>query len=200
MGIGLGLSIVKVLVLRHRGTVEATSEGLGKGSEFSVTLPLSESGSVDIHDSQPPNVRGARPLEGLTVLVVEDDHDSREVLQLFLQQHGASVAAAESPKQAYKILGESKDALPNVIISDIGMPEEDGYSMLSRIRNFPASEGGIIPAIALSAFNSAESRQQAFDAGFQKYATKPFDDESIIRDILELSRQALTAPAETVPQ
>ena len=188
MGIGLGLSIVKVLVLRHRGTVEAVSEGLGKGSEFTVSLPLSESGNVDIHDSQPPEIRTARPLEGLKLLIVEDDHDSREVLQLFLEQHGAKVAAAESPRQAYALLSDSVGHLPNVIISDIGMPQEDGYSMVARIRKMPANEGGMIPAIALSAFNSAESRQQATDAGFQKYSTKPFDDESIIRDILELVR------------
>ncbi|HKX84489.1 MAG TPA: ATP-binding protein [Pyrinomonadaceae bacterium] len=188
MGIGLGLSIVKVLVLRHRGTVEATSEGLGKGSEFTVTLPLTESGSVDIHDSHPPEATETRPLEGLRILVVEDDHDSREVLQLFLQQHGANVAAADSPRQAYTILSNSIGRLPNVIISDIGMPDEDGYSMVSRIRQLPASEGGLVPAIALSAFNSSESRQRAFEAGFQKYSTKPFDDSSIIRDILDLAR------------
>jgi PAS domain S-box-containing protein len=200
MGIGLGLSIVKVLVLRHRGAVEAVSEGLGKGSEFTVTLPLSASGNVDIHDSQPPESRSPRPLEGLSLLVVEDDHDSREVLQLFLEQHGAKVAAAESPRQAYQILGDSMGDLPNVIISDIGMPEEDGYSMVSRIRNLPVSEGGSIPAIALSAFNSSESRQQAFDVGFQKYATKPFDDESLIRDILELARTPLAINSENAPQ
>jgi PAS domain S-box-containing protein len=205
MGMGLGLSIVKVLVLRHRGTVEAVSEGLGRGSEFVVTLPLSESGVVDIHDSQPPDARSARSLDGLRILIVEDDNDSREVLQLFLQQHGAIVAAAAGPRQAFEILGGSIGKLPNVIISDIGMPEEDGYSMVSRIRDLPASEGGTIPAIALSAFNTSESRQKAFESGFQKYSTKPFDDESIIHDILELAQtdRAVNSQIftpETLPQ
>jgi PAS domain S-box-containing protein len=192
-GLGLGLSIVKILVAKHGGVVHAVSDGLGKGSEFVVTLPLSS-------DSLPPpqaelveqhqTVPGRRPLAGKRILVVEDDADSREVLQLFLEQSGARVMSAESASIATQILAHQQRELPDVIISDLAMPEEDGYSMITRIRQMPTSEGGAIPAIALSAFTTIESKQKAFECGFQLYSTKPFEPEKLVSDILQITARS----------
>jgi CheY-like chemotaxis protein len=186
-GLGLGLSIVNILVSKHGGTVRAESEGIGSGSQFIVTLPLSESGIIqDPSVEERPATREKKSLAGTTVLIVEDDPDSREVLQLFLEQNGANARAAESAKLAMAMLEDGSSPLPDVIISDLAMPEEDGYSLVSRIRELPAEKGGKIPALALSAFASAESRQRAFESGFHRYLTKPFEPDSIVEQILAL--------------
>jgi PAS domain S-box-containing protein len=186
-GLGLGLSIVKILVAKHGGVVHALSEGLSKGSEFVVTLPLSDSMPQTDVVQEDHLLGNRRPLAGKRILVVEDDADSREVLQLFLEQSGATVMSAESAKIATDILTRQPRELPDVIISDLAMPEEDGYSMITRIRQTPVAEGGAIPAIALSAFTTIESKQKAFDCGFQLYSTKPFEPEKLVSDILQLT-------------
>jgi PAS domain S-box-containing protein len=186
-GLGLGLSIVKILVAKHGGTVEAFSEGLGKGAEFVVTLPLTDSRPLTESVDQATTVTNRRPLADRRILVVEDDADSREVLQLFLEQSGARVASAESAKAAFEILTRQPLELPDLIISDLAMPEEDGYSMIARMRQLPVAEGGAIPAIALSAFTTQESKQKAFESGFQIYSTKPFEPDRLVTDILQLT-------------
>lgn len=186
-GLGLGLSIVKILVAKHGGVVHALSEGLGKGSEFVVTLPLTDSLPAAETLEEGPSVSNRRPLMSKRILVVEDDADSREVLQLFLEQAGAMVHSAESAKSATEILARLQRELPDVIISDLAMPEEDGYSMITRIRQMPVQGGGAIPAIALSAFTTIESKQKAFECGFQMYSTKPFEPEKLVADILQLT-------------
>ena len=187
-GLGLGLSIVNILVSKHGGTVRAESEGVGHGSRFIVTLPLSEAGTVPepIANPVPGRALENRSLSGVNVLIVEDDPDSREVLQLFLEQNGASTRAAESARVAMALLTDASAPLPDVIISDLAMPEEDGYSLVSRIRELPPEKGGSVPAVALSAFASAESRQRAFESGFHRYLTKPFEPDSIVDQILAL--------------
>ena len=186
-GLGLGLSIVKILVAKHGGSVQAFSEGLGKGAEFVVTLPLTDSRPLtEPIEHEISSVRG-RPLVQKRILVVEDDPDSREVLQLFLEQSGATVSSAESAKAALEILTQQAGDLPDLIISDLAMPEEDGYSMMSRIRQMSRNEGGAIPAIALSAFTTVESKQKALESGFQIYSTKPFEPENLVTDILRLT-------------
>jgi PAS domain S-box-containing protein len=188
-GLGLGLSIVKILVNKHGGAVSAFSEGLGKGSEFVVTLPLTDS-KVPADQSQEiaPSPK-SRPLSEKRILIVEDDPDSREVLQLFLEQSGAQVLSAESATIAMEIL-TSASILPDLIISDLAMPEEDGYSLLSRIRQMSTDRGGAIPAIALSAFTTVESKQKAFESGFQLYSTKPFEPDKLVSDILRLAAES----------
>jgi len=188
-GLGLGLSIVKILVNKHGGAVSALSEGLGKGSEFIVTLPLSDS-KVPVGQSEELESPNRRPLTNKQILIVEDDADSREVLQLFLEQSGAHVLSAESAKVAMEILTGPSNSKIDLIISDLAMPEEDGYSLLARIRQMPADRGGAIPAIALSAFTTVESKQKAFESGFQLYSTKPFEPEKLIADVLRLSSEA----------
>ena len=190
-GLGLGLSIVKILVSKHGGNVLAASEGMGKGSKFTVTLPLSQERPVtgELPSISAPNIK---MLKGVRIFIVEDDVDSREVLHLFIQQNGADVTSFESAKAAIAGITKSGITLPDVIISDLAMPDEDGYSLIRRIRNFPPSEGGSIPAMALSAFTSMESKQKAFEAGFDKYCTKPFEPDLLIKDIADLLRSPVT--------
>ncbi|QYO65823.1 ATP-binding protein [Leptolyngbya sp. 7M] len=192
-GLGLGLSIVKILTERHGGHVRAESRGIGKGSKFSVTLPITTTSPLP-HDSN-PNIRldrmsSLKPLEGVKILIVEDNYDSREVLQMFLEKNGANVISTESAKSAFRELERSIEKLPDVLISDLAMPDEDGYSLITRIRDLPEERGGKIPAIALSAFANEESRRKAFKSGFDRYATKPFDHDILIELILKALQKA----------
>ncbi len=190
-GLGLGLSIVKILAERHGGHVRAQSHGLGKGSTFSVTLPIAIEQSFMMQSN--PNIApvNQKPLSGLEILIVEDNVDSREVLQMFLEKSGATVKSSESAKSAFNALTDSRTRIPDLMISDLAMPDEDGYSLVARIRELPQEEGGQLPAIALSAFANEESRRRAFDSGFQRYATKPFDHDLLINEILEAVRPSV---------
>ena len=188
-GLGLGLSIVKILVEKHQGKVQVESEGIGHGSTFIVTLPLCGSekdATTEIEESAPTE---DKVLDKIKIMVVEDDPDSREVLQLLLEQSGAQVKSAESASAAMNLLRNSQTELPDIIVSDLAMPDEDGYSLLTRIRKLPTKQGGKIPALALSAFASKENKQKALDSGFQKYHTKPFEPDGIIEDILQLLKK-----------
>ena len=184
-GLGLGLSIVNTLVSKHGGTVIAHSDGQGLGSRFTVTLPISAASRAQ---AAPAEISPAkdRPLEGLKIVLVEDDPDSREVLQLFLEQNGADVQSTDSAQTAINLLAGSSEGPPDLLISDLAMPNEDGYTLIGRVRDLPKEKGGSIPALALSAFASVESKQRAVEAGFQRYSTKPFEPDNLIPDILEL--------------
>ncbi len=184
-GLGLGLSIVKTLVGKHGGKVSAHSAGLGKGATFSVILPVSTNAAKPPEEKSNGNGNG-KPLEGKRILIVEDDPDSCEVLDLFLEQSGAEVVQSNSASEAMATLKNLKNNLPDVIISDLGMSEEDGYSLMSRIRSMQTEEGGKIPAIALSAFTSQDNKKKAYEVGFQKYHTKPFEPDLLIDEVLEL--------------
>lgn len=185
-GLGLGLSIVNILVGKHGGAVTAESAGIGHGSKFTVMLPITDKAELVELPEQPAEDPSAKRLTGINILIVEDDPDSREVLQIFLEQNGASIRTADSARVAMSIFNDPMSKTPDVLISDIAMPEEDGYSLISRIRELSAEQGGQVPALALSAFASAESRQKAFESGFHRYLTKPFEPESIVDQILAL--------------
>ncbi len=188
-GLGLGLSIVKILTEKHNGKITAASGGINQGSTFTVVLPLCGTTNDEKKEIPAPDQNEHKPLDGFKILIVEDDQDSREVLHLFFEQSGAAVQSADSAAEAINLLSKSISNLPDVIVSDLAMPEEDGYSLIERIRKFPAAEGGNIPALALSAFASSENKQRALNAGFQKYHTKPFEPDGIIEDIQQISNK-----------
>lgn len=185
-GLGLGLSISKILVEKHKGKIKAESKGIGHGSTFTVELPLIFTEEEVVSQIKVSSPREEKRLKNAKILIVEDDPDSRQVLQLVLEQSGAKVKAATSASDALKILSASKTDLPDAIISDLAMPDKDGYALMSQVRRLAADNGGKIPAIALSAFAADENKQKAFSSGFQKYHTKPFEPDLLIDDILKI--------------
>jgi signal transduction histidine kinase/ActR/RegA family two-component response regulator len=191
-GIGLGLAIVRHLVELHGGHVEASSKGRGQGATFRVTLPmLGMRGSVlgsrpGAADERPARGRaGALPsLDGIRVLVVDDEKDARDVIIAILEQRGARTFEASSVEEALAVIERER---PDVLVSDIGLPEEDGYSLMRRIRALPRELGGGIPAAALTAYARTEDRMQALLAGFQIHVPKPVQPAELIAVVSSLA-------------
>jgi PAS domain S-box-containing protein len=179
-GMGLGLAIVRHLVELHGGDVQAASEGEGKGSTFTVTLPITPVYQVDEADGGVhPASRDLLPpaecierLDRLKILVVDDESDTLGLLKEGLEHCGADVRLATSAAEAFDSI---KKNMPDILISDIGMPGEDGYDLIKRLRTLSAAEGGKIPAIALTAYTRVEDRLQALRAGYQMHVPKPVD-------------------------
>ena len=198
-GLGLGLSIVKSLVDAHNGSVTVHSAGTGRGATFIVRLPIAvpdetleaarpESARADTH------VQGASSLEGISVLVVDDDEQSREVVAAQLRGCGAAVVLASTAAEAFDIVQREH---VGVLLADIGMPDEDGYALIRRIRALPRAAS--IPAAALTAFAREEDRQQALHAGFQLHLAKPVDGRSLVSAVATLSRMK-PAPLDRPPR
>jgi CheY-like chemotaxis protein len=176
-GLGLGLAIVKHLVELHNGAIYPFSHGVGQGSDFMITLPLlnTQQPGLEAFRRYVQSGAGAErssALSGLRVLVVDDEYDTREVLSAMLSRYGAETRAAQSASEAIRILIEWD---PDVLVSDIGMPGEDGYQLIAKVRELPADCGGAIPAIALTAFASGQDRQRALSNGFQTHLAKPIE-------------------------
>ncbi|MFC5458858.1 ATP-binding protein [Massilia niabensis] len=184
-GLGLGLAIVKHLVEQHGGTVRADSPGEGLGSSFTIELPLakempkSTARSRMILSSPPPAAPELtlRDLTGVSVLVVDDDRDARELILRILTDCHARVRIAASAREAFAALQAD---LPDLLISDLGMPEVDGFELLSWVRALPRDRGGLLPAVALTAFARSEDRLRALEAGFSSHISKPVEPSELI--------------------
>jgi PAS domain S-box-containing protein len=193
-GMGLGLAIVRHLVEMHGGSVNASSEGEGKGATFTVTLPITPVYQVDSSGSRVhPAARDLLPadditdrLDGLTILVVDDEPDTRELLRQGLEYCGAKVKVAGS---AFEALNGLKVGLPDILISDIGMPDSDGYDLIRQVRGLPAARGGKIAAIALTAYTRTEDRLQALRAGYDMHVPKPVELAELVAVTASLARR-----------
>ena len=195
MGLGLGLAIVKHVVEMHGGTVVARSEGIGRGATFIVTLPLA--GEVEGRPRGPiadrmPGAHVPQAALGIRVLVVEDDVETRDILAAILDRGGFSYRVATRASEALTVLD---DWQPDVIVSDIGMPDMDGYAFARQLRARPAAQGGHIPALALSAFARAEDRELALRSGYQAHIAKPVEPADLVKAIATLTGHSV-GPSE----
>jgi two-component system, chemotaxis family, CheB/CheR fusion protein len=181
-GLGLGLTIVRHLVERHGGTVQADSAGARQGTTFTVTIPLTDERPAA--EAEPSEIKGLAECTGIRVLVVDDDADARELISTILAQCGAAVTAAASTQQALSAL----DRAPfDVLVSDIAMPEDDGYDLIRKVRARDAGRGGQIPALALTAYVGIEDRADALAAGYQQHAAKPIQPADLVAAVVTLA-------------
>ncbi|MEG4806811.1 response regulator [Microcoleus sp. F8-D3] len=185
-GLGLGLAIVRQLVELHGGTVWAQSPGLNMGATFTFRLPAMQVNSIAGEEA--PVLAGAGNLQGVKVLLVDDEVDSREFMRFVLADSGADVMAASSAAEAFEVV---RQFWPDVLVSDIGMPEEDGYSLLRRLRSLN-KQAGKFCAIALTAYARDEDRDRAFAAGFDRHLSKPVQPDVLVETIVLLRQQGLT--------
>jgi CheY-like chemotaxis protein/nitrogen-specific signal transduction histidine kinase len=192
-GNGLGLAIVKSLVELHGGGVRAKSPGTGKGSTFTVVLPLillhaNGTNGERVHPSSSSQLGGdidqVQNLNNVDILVVDDEPDARDLLQRLLEDHGAKVRTAGSAREALDVFAA---APPDLLISDIGMPVMDGYALIRDVRRRSRDEGGEIPAIALTAFARSEDRMRAMIAGYNLHLAKPIEPTELMVAVASLS-------------
>ncbi|MEH2301200.1 MAG: PAS domain S-box protein [Nostoc sp.] len=184
-GLGLGLAIVRKVVEMHGGKVQAESPGEGSGATFTVELPLlvrSEHVRCEENESLDSEPESSL-LSNTQVLVVDDEPDIRDLITFILQDYGAEVTAVSSAQEALQALCES---IPDVLISDIGMPKTDGYMLMREVRARSPQQGGLVPAIALTAYAGEMNQQQALAAGFQMHISKPVDPDTLVKAIADL--------------
>jgi CheY-like chemotaxis protein/two-component sensor histidine kinase len=187
-GLGIGLALVRHLVELHGGTVSATSDGPGQGATFTVELPLAvASRPAELPPPALPGTPGGAPLEGVDVLVVDDDPDSLELLHAILGAAGASVRTAASAAEALERLDASP---PHVMVSDIEMPGENGYALVRRVRQRSRAAGGAVPVVALTAYSGLQERIRALEAGFDIHIPKPVDPVELTTVLSRLVRRA----------
>jgi PAS domain S-box-containing protein len=190
-GLGVGLALVHDLIELHGGSVRAQSEGEGKGATFTIDLPtLSSREADDRVEGDGQQVFAS--LAHVRVLLIDDETDARDLSQAVLEQCGARVRAVSSGAEALAVLAEAPPSLlPHVIVSDLGMPTEDGYQLIRRIRALD-TELGRIPAVAVTGYATSEDVQRALDAGFQLHISKPMDPAAFVAAVARLARTALT--------
>jgi PAS domain S-box-containing protein len=193
-GLGLGLAIVRHLTELHGGTVEAANRREGTGAVFTVTLPVEGArASAGRQDAAvtvlPENAWGeaAPRLDGLTVLVVDDDEDARELAQMALESRGARTLSAASAAEGLRVLA---DLLPDVLLTDIGMPDEDGYEFLRRVRQLSPEAGGLIPAAVVTAYAGEGNRRSALRSGFHAFIAKPAHPAELVATVAQLAARA----------
>lgn len=180
-GLGLGLAIVRQLIETHSGTIVADSPGEGLGATFTVRLPLLDVEPENQQTDELPHQK--LDLTGVRVLAVDDDPDARELLTILLTQYGAEVLVVAS---ATEVLANLESFQPDVLVSDIGMPEVDGYSLMQQVRALSATKGGQVPAIALTAYATEGECQQAIASGYQQHITKPLEPKRLIQALVSL--------------
>jgi signal transduction histidine kinase/ActR/RegA family two-component response regulator len=187
-GLGLGLAIVRQLTELHGGTVRVESPGEGAGATFTIRLPLMKTHSISVANSSPTDgaASEATVLQGIRVLVVDDEADMRELVVMILEQAGAIVQMAASAEEALRLFDQFQ---PMLLVSDIGMPETDGYALIRQVQSRVYQNGRPIPAIALTAYAMEQDQQQALAAGFQRHLAKPIEPEVLVKAILALLNQ-----------
>jgi PAS domain S-box-containing protein len=188
-GLGLGLYVVRHVIGHHGGAVTAESPGAGKGSTLTVLLPLATQklGDASPSSSRAPASSEARLPSDLKVLLVDDEEDSREALRRILQQNGMLVTTASSAREAFELVERLE---PDILLSDIAMPGEDGLSLIRRVRLLPLERGGRIPAAALSAYAGVEERRKALLAGYHYHIPKPVDAAHLLAIIATMARKS----------
>lgn len=184
-GLGLGLAIAKYLVDEHAGTIEAASDGPGSGSTFTISLPVLNVRSTD-EELLARRPADNRDLTGIHVLLVDDDHDARDATRFLLQARGAQVSVATSVQEAIRLYDAEA---PAVIVSDIGMPEADGYALAAEIRARNARSGRRTPMLALTGYAGASEFREALERGFDAHLSKPVDPDSLAVQIAALVRK-----------
>jgi CheY-like chemotaxis protein/anti-sigma regulatory factor (Ser/Thr protein kinase) len=193
-GLGLGLSIVRNVVEMHGGRVSVSSPGKGRGATFKILLPAAlpqfqQTQNVEgkTESKQPVERKGHEAglnLTGVRVLVVEDDPDTLELLRFILDRRGAEVNTAASTREALDVMEHWQ---PTTLVSDLAMPDQDGYELIGRIRSRGSERGGNIPAVAVSAYTRTEDRIRALSAGFQMHLPKPVDPEELVATVASLA-------------
>jgi CheY-like chemotaxis protein len=197
-GLGIGLTIVRYIVETHGGTVAAHSAGLGQGSVFTVTLPMTPL-SVPAASARARKPGAGEPAEsslklsGKHILVVDDELDAREMLIEILRRCDADVTAVSSVREAFDSMARH---MPDVLVSDIGMPEEDGFALIRSLRQLSDDRGGQTPAIALTAYAHQEDRVRILRAGFQVHLAKPIEPQQLISAIVRLAAKGDSGPDE----